>query len=239
MNRNRLSMSLCGARAASPPSWSRARCRPRRRRRQRRPTSSACRIRSTRRAAISRGCAAATPIWRARLQTELDDLRDEVVYLKVKLRKEGNVSRSDYTDVQDRLQDLRSRARGDGARRQHGGWRDDTATVHRRANGDCPPAACAAAASAGGDSQRRSLANRTGHRRTARSTSAIPAGQEIDVRLESELSSDDGAGRAALRSDDRRRSVSRQRRADSRGSMRARRRQLRQRRRRGRSARAA
>ena len=46
----------------------------------------------------------------ARLQDELDDLRDEVTYLKVKLRKEGSISRSDYSDVQTRLQDLRARA---------------------------------------------------------------------------------------------------------------------------------
>ena len=48
-----------------------------------------------------------------RLQGELDDLREEVIYLKVKLRKEGSVSRSEYVDVRDRLQDLRSRARGE------------------------------------------------------------------------------------------------------------------------------
>ncbi len=46
----------------------------------------------------------------ARLQEQLDDLRDEVTYLKVKLRKEGSISRSDYSDVQTRLQDLRARA---------------------------------------------------------------------------------------------------------------------------------
>src|SRR6185369_5709925 len=46
-----------------------------------------------------------------RLQDDLDDVRDEVVYLKVKLRKEGSVSRSEYTEVRDRVQDLRSRAR--------------------------------------------------------------------------------------------------------------------------------
>ena len=33
------------------------------------------------------------------LQSELDDLRDEVVYLRVKLRREGTLSRNDYTDV--------------------------------------------------------------------------------------------------------------------------------------------
>jgi hypothetical protein len=37
-----------------------------------------------------------------RLQEELDTLREEVIYLKVKLRKEGGVARRDYTDVRDR-----------------------------------------------------------------------------------------------------------------------------------------
>src|SRR5262245_27654565 len=49
------------------------------------------------------------------LVTELDDLRDEVVYLKVKLRKERSLSRAEYADVRDRIEDLRSRARGDVA----------------------------------------------------------------------------------------------------------------------------
>jgi hypothetical protein len=49
----------------------------------------------------------------ARLQRDLDDLRDEVVYLKVRLRKEGNVPRAEYTDVRDRLQALRTEARGE------------------------------------------------------------------------------------------------------------------------------
>jgi TolA-binding protein len=47
------------------------------------------------------------------LQTELDDLRDEVVYLKVKLRKDKTLARSEYADVRDRIDDLRSRARGE------------------------------------------------------------------------------------------------------------------------------
>lgn len=45
-----------------------------------------------------------------RLQSDLDELREEVIYLKVKLRKERSVPRADYTDVRDRLDDLRSRA---------------------------------------------------------------------------------------------------------------------------------
>src|SRR5215218_9236993 len=49
----------------------------------------------------------------ARLETELDDLREEVVYLKVKMRKDGSVTRSEYGDLRDKLQDFRSRARGE------------------------------------------------------------------------------------------------------------------------------
>jgi hypothetical protein len=46
------------------------------------------------------------------LRGELDTLREEVIYLKVKLRKEGSVQRSEYLDVLDRLEALRVRARG-------------------------------------------------------------------------------------------------------------------------------
>src|SRR4030095_5286222 len=49
------------------------------------------------------------------LSTELDDLRDEVIYLKVKLRKEHTRSRTEWADVRDRIDDLRSRARGDAS----------------------------------------------------------------------------------------------------------------------------
>ena len=45
------------------------------------------------------------------LQAELDDLRDEVVYLKVKLRKERTLARSEYSDVRQRIDGVRSRAR--------------------------------------------------------------------------------------------------------------------------------
>src|SRR5438132_1768209 len=46
----------------------------------------------------------------SQLQTQLDDLRDEVIYLKVKLRKEGWLQRTEYAGVRDRLDDLRSQA---------------------------------------------------------------------------------------------------------------------------------
>lgn len=44
------------------------------------------------------------------LQSELTDLRDEVIYLKVKLRKERSLARVEYTDVRDRIDNLRARA---------------------------------------------------------------------------------------------------------------------------------
>jgi hypothetical protein len=47
------------------------------------------------------------------VQTELTDLEEEITYLKVKMRKERSVSRFEYTDLRDRLENLRSRARGE------------------------------------------------------------------------------------------------------------------------------
>src|ERR1700752_362750 len=48
-----------------------------------------------------------------KLQDELDSLREDVIYLKVKLRRENSISRSDYNDIRNQLDSLRSRARGD------------------------------------------------------------------------------------------------------------------------------
>ena len=45
------------------------------------------------------------------LQVRLDELREEIVYLKVKQRKEGSVQRRDYSDVSNRLETLRAEAR--------------------------------------------------------------------------------------------------------------------------------
>jgi hypothetical protein len=50
------------------------------------------------------------------LQRELDELREEVIYLKVKLRKESSVPRSEYASVRDRIDRLRGDARGEPAR---------------------------------------------------------------------------------------------------------------------------
>ena len=48
------------------------------------------------------------------LERDLDDLRDEVIYLKVKMRKTG-ATRAEYMDLRDRIDRLRGQARGDAA----------------------------------------------------------------------------------------------------------------------------
>jgi len=103
----------------------------------------------------------------ARLQDELDELRDEVTYLKVKLRKENNVSRAEYAEVRDRIQNLRSRARGESSSNPP----LEPATNH-------PPSS---APSRGRDDR---------EDRPVSGQSTIPVGQEIDVRLQTQLSSD-------------------------------------------------
>lgn len=129
----------------------------------------------------------------ARLQTDLDDLRDEVVYLKVKLRKEGNVTRYEYNEVQSRIQDLRSRARGDntvrgGDTNTPGGWRTNTDPAGTTGTRGGTGSSSGTGISGGviGDDRTRAEQGTTNR---GSSNSAIPAGQEVDVRLTNELSS--------------------------------------------------
>jgi hypothetical protein len=105
----------------------------------------------------------------SRLESELDDVRDEVTYLKVKLRKEGTVSRTEYSDLRDRLADIRSRARNDGSR----------SAPSSGVSGGVPGGVSGGVS---GDTPRGTT--RSGRRTT------IPVGQEIDVRLDRQLSSD-------------------------------------------------
>jgi hypothetical protein len=93
-------------------------------------------------------------------ETELDDLREEVIYLKVKLRKEGSLMRSEYAGVRDDIENLRTRARNDAA------------------VASAPPAAI---------QQDRQPPARSAA--PARAASEIPAGTEIDVRLSNSLNS--------------------------------------------------
>jgi ElaB/YqjD/DUF883 family membrane-anchored ribosome-binding protein len=101
------------------------------------------------------------------LQAELDDLRDEVIYLKVKLRKEGSLARTEYADVRDRVESLRTRARNDAT------------------NASTPPPAPAAAPAA---QATRSTTN-TPASTPAAGTGQIPVGTELDVRVGTRLNS--------------------------------------------------
>jgi hypothetical protein len=105
-----------------------------------------------------------------RLEADLDNLRDEVIYLKVKLRREGNVTRTEFADIRDRLTDLRSRARGEAARPS-----GSTTTLGRDRPTTYPPDR---------------PTTYPDDRPRGQSDGPIPVGQEIDVRLQTLLSSD-------------------------------------------------
>jgi hypothetical protein len=126
----------------------------------------------------------------SRLETELDDLRDEVVYLKVKMRKEGNISRSEYADLRDKVQDFRSRARGESSQTGQFGRNDDrnrggSTGVGGGVTGGTTGGVSGGVSGGVNDDRRTST---TGSQSGGRSS--IPAGQEIDVRLQTQLSSD-------------------------------------------------
>ena len=137
-----------------------------------------------------------------RLQNELDDLREEVVYLKVKLRKEGRVNRADFTDVQNRLRDLQSRVRADArgndttrSGENPGGWRTNSDPNGTRGNSDPNGTRGGVAGGVNGgvvtDDRTRPDQGRRNPDPTATGSNntVIPSGQELDVRLETELSS--------------------------------------------------
>jgi hypothetical protein len=113
----------------------------------------------------------------SQLQSELDDLRDETVYLKVKLRKNETVARSEYTDVRDRIENLRDRARGDSGGRY------------------TPPSSSGSSSSgnwSNATSNQQTSDQRSSERVTTRSSNPneIPVGTEFDVRLQTTLSSE-------------------------------------------------
>lgn len=104
----------------------------------------------------------------SQLQTQLDELRDEVTYLKVKLRKEGSLQRTEYASVRDRLDDLRSQATSNATATGSGA----SGTTNRAASGTPASGSGARAATqpvAGGVE--------------------VPSGTEVDVRLTNPLNS--------------------------------------------------
>jgi hypothetical protein len=105
------------------------------------------------------------------LQAELDELREEVIYLKVKLRKENTLARAEYSDVRDRIEDLRSRARGDATGAYSTPSGSTTTTRQPATSGTAAP--------------------RSSTETTTRPANAVevPAGTEVDVRLANTLDS--------------------------------------------------
>ena len=119
------------------------------------------------------------------LGTELDDLRDEVVYLKVKLRKERTLSRTEYADVRDRIDDVRSRARGDVAS-------SAPASAPAPASAAASSTSTSSATTASRSSSAPAATTATSSTRSTTATPAgveIPVGTEIDVRLQNTLNS--------------------------------------------------
>jgi hypothetical protein len=62
---------------------------------------------------LAAGLKASDPTLAEDVSTTLVDLSDEITYLRVKLRREGSVSRQEYSSLRDRLETLRIRAQGE------------------------------------------------------------------------------------------------------------------------------
>lgn len=117
-----------------------------------------------------------------RLQNQLDEVRDEVIYLRVKMRKEGSVSRNDYSDVRSRVDSIRAEARGESARQgagTFGGSSSGSGSGSGYGTGTG-----SSSGSYGGTTDQQTRQNTPARR------NEVPAGQEIDVRIERELSSE-------------------------------------------------
>lgn len=128
------------------------------------------------------------------LQAELDELREEVIYLKVKLRKEGSLARAEYADARDRIEDLRTRARGDATGAYStppaGTASSPRTTMTSPAPSVTTPSAPPASAPRTSSSTPGSTSSTPGSTRTGSPAGTeIPTGTEIDVRLQNTLNS--------------------------------------------------
>jgi len=134
----------------------------------------------------------------SQLQTQLDDLRDEVIYLKVKLRKEGSLQRNEYANLRDRLDDLRSQATNYTTNYTPS---NGTYSTNNNNSGSYPTNNGAASGTtanraAGGSTTTQSSTSTQSS--TARGTTTtgtsgreieVPSGTEMDVRLANTLNS--------------------------------------------------
>jgi len=120
----------------------------------------------------------------AQLQTQLDDLRDEVIYLKVKLRKEGSLQRSEYAGVRDRLDDLRSQATNYTA--TYTPSTGTSAATGTTGNTTYRPATPPTTGSQASSTPRNTAPSQTA---TGGREVEVPSGTEMDVRLGNTLNS--------------------------------------------------
>jgi TolA-binding protein len=112
------------------------------------------------------------------LQSRLDDARDDVVYLRVKMRREGSVNRTLYNDVRGQIDSIRSEARTSQTRNEptqqgNGTWSSPNQPAANNPNSS--PAGNYPTGTGGQTAPRRN---------------EVPGGTELDVRLEKELSSE-------------------------------------------------
>jgi len=110
----------------------------------------------------------------SQLQMQLDDLRDEVIYLKVKLRKEGSLQRNEYAGVRDRLDDLRSQA-------------TSYSTTYSPSTSNT--ASNAPSTTTNRPAQQSAAPRTSAPTGTSGATAEVPSGTEIDVRLTNALNS--------------------------------------------------
>ncbi len=122
----------------------------------------------------------------SQLQSQLDDLRDEVIYLKVKLRKEGSLQRSEYASVRDRLDDLRSQASNYTTN-----YTPSTGTNAGGTAGTTANRAAGTSTSSTTTTQAPSTARSTPQTTTAATGRdvEVPSGTEMDIRLTNTLNS--------------------------------------------------
>jgi hypothetical protein len=98
----------------------------------------------------------------SQLQADLDAARDETAYFRVKLRRNESIPRTEYVQARDRVENIRSRARGD-------------------VSGGYTPPANSPDSSTGGVATTGAV--------ESSSSDDVPVGTEFDVRVQNSLSS--------------------------------------------------
>jgi TolA-binding protein len=123
-----------------------------------------------------------------RLQSRLDDARDDVTYLRVKLRRQGSVGRDEYMDVRHEVESIRGDTRaaassgsqsGSPTRQGSSTWSTGQSSANdgSGAAGGTTSGVYGGTASSGSNPARQPRRNE------------VPAGTELDVRLERALNS--------------------------------------------------